>query len=114
MLPADVDGAEQALQRVTGIHVRRWRPQPPRLSIARGKRRSGRVAAADRVAVEAGQGAVLDGSIRRERPFSGKKAENVRFGDGVAADVPADMLAEQMQQASTAVELRAVARRQAI
>ena len=102
---ADIDGGEQVPQLVTGVHVGRQRPRPPRFIIACRKRRPDHVAAADRVAEKAGQGAVLDGPIRGERPFAGQKAENVRFADGVAADVPTDMLAEPMQQASAGLEL---------
>ena len=107
-LPTDIYGTEQPLQLVTGVYVRRRRPRSSWLIFACRQRRAGRVAAADRVAVEAGQGAVLDGPAPGERSFAGKEAENVRFGDGVAADVPADMLAELMQEARAGVELRAM------
>ena len=66
------------------------------------------MATADRVAVEAGQGTVLVGPVPGWRPFARKEAENVRFGDCVAADAPADMLAELTQQAYARVELRAM------
>ena len=107
-LPADIDGAEQALQLVTRVDVRWCRPWLSGLTIGRRERRAGRVSTADGVAVEPGQGAVLVGAVSGERTVAGKEAENVRFADGFAADVPADMLAEAMQQSRAGDEPRAV------
>ena len=88
--------------------MRCCRPRSPRFIIARRKRRPARVVAADRVAVEAGQGTVLVGPVPGERSVAGKEAENVRFGDRVAADVPADMLAVEVQYACAGMEPRAM------
>ena len=54
------------------------------------------------------RGAVLVGPISGERTFAGEEPENVRFADSVAADVPADMVAEVMQHSGAADESRAV------
>ena len=107
-LPTDIDGVEQALQLVTGVNVRWGHPRSSRLFIARRKRRPNHVAAADRVAVEAGQDAVLAGPVLGERTFTGKEVENVGWGDGIAADAPADLLQEPVQQVGAGVELGAM------
>lgn len=66
------------------------------------------MAAADRIPVEPGQGAVLVGPVSRERTLAGQEGENVRFADGVAGDVPADAPAEAMQHPRAGIEHGAV------
>ena len=77
-LPADVDGAEQSLQLVSGEDVRGCRARLSRFVIGRGKRRPDDVAAADRVAIEPGQCSVLVGPVPGERTVAGKEAQNIR------------------------------------
>ena len=66
------------------------------------------MAAADRVAVEAGKNSVLVGPVPSESPFTGEEVEDIGSGDSITTNVPIDMLQEPVQQACAAVELSAV------
>ena len=60
------------------------------------------------MAVEPGQRAVLVLAASRLRTVAGEVGENLRRGNLVAGDFPADPLAEEKQRVGAGLELRTV------
>ena len=103
---AFLDSAEQAAQLVAGVDVG-W-PRFGRLRLVVGQRRGTGVAAADRIAVEARQRAVLVLPVSGQRTVAGEEGEDLRTGDRIAVDFSVNPLGEEKQSVRAALELRAV------